>query len=192
MAALAQNTTTGGASVTKRLQKELMTLMTDGVPGVSAFPSSDSIFEWIGTINGTKGTPYDGMSFKLNMKFPQDYPYSAPTIKFTTPCWHPNVDAAGNICLDILKEKWSAAYSVKTILLSLQTLLGESSFLLLRSFSCSLRRSQQRQPPQHAGGAALGRRGQVPLRPQGKVRPRHRQLISASLFFCSCGVTSVG
>ena len=26
----------------------------------------------------------------------------------------------GNICLDILKEKWSAAYSVRTILLSIQ------------------------------------------------------------------------
>jgi ubiquitin-conjugating enzyme E2 C len=35
------------------------------------------------------------------------------------------VDQHGNICLDILKEKWSAAYSVKTILLSIQSLLGE-------------------------------------------------------------------
>jgi len=31
----------------------------------------------------------------------------------------------GNICLDILKEKWSALYEVRTILLSIQTLLGE-------------------------------------------------------------------
>lgn len=54
--------------MTKRLQKELMQLMTDGVQGVSAFPSSDSMFEWIGTLNGTKGTPYDGMTYKLNMK----------------------------------------------------------------------------------------------------------------------------
>ena len=32
---------------------------------------------------------------------------------------------SGNICLDILKEKWSAVYNVQTILLSLQSLLGE-------------------------------------------------------------------
>merc|ERR1712098_151234 len=31
----------------------------------------------------------------------------------------------GNICLDILQEKWSALYEVRTILLSIQSLLGE-------------------------------------------------------------------
>lgn len=36
-----------------------------------------------------------------------------------------DVDMSGNICLDILKEKWSAVYNVQTILLSLQSLLGE-------------------------------------------------------------------
>jgi ubiquitin-conjugating enzyme E2 C len=35
------------------------------------------------------------------------------------------VDTAGNICLDILKDKWSAIYNVQTVLLSLQSLLGE-------------------------------------------------------------------
>merc|ERR1719373_899806 len=57
--------------------------------------------------------------------FPAAYPYTAPTVKFVTPCFHPNVDQHGNICLDILKEKWSALYEVRTILLSIQSLLGE-------------------------------------------------------------------
>lgn len=46
-------------------------------------------------------------------------------MRFETACFHPNVDQHGNICLDILKEKWSAAYSVRTVLLSIQSLLGE-------------------------------------------------------------------
>lgn len=54
-----------------------------------------------------------------------DYPFKAPAVRFDTPCFHPNVDQHGNICLDILKEKWSAAYSVRTVLLSIQSLLGE-------------------------------------------------------------------
>ena len=35
------------------------------------------------------------------------------------------IDTHGNICLDILKEKWSALYEVRTILLSIQSLLGK-------------------------------------------------------------------
>ncbi len=35
------------------------------------------------------------------------------------------MDTYGNICLDILKDKWSALYDVRTILLSIQSLLGD-------------------------------------------------------------------
>jgi len=114
-----------GFSVTKRLKSELMQLMMSGSPGVSAFPEADNLLNWVGTITGAPGTVYDGLTFKLSMKFPANYPYAAPTIRFETPCYHPNVDTAGNICLDILKDKWSAVYNVQTILLSLQSLLGE-------------------------------------------------------------------
>ena len=71
------------------------------------------------------------------------YPYAAPVVKFETPCFHPNVDQHGNICLDILKvriepqaslrawlftvfqDKWSACYNIRTILLSIQSMLGD-------------------------------------------------------------------
>ncbi|PRT55074.1 Ubiquitin-conjugating enzyme E2 [Wickerhamiella sorbophila] len=113
-------------SVTKRLQNELMQLMMSAPQGVSAFPESDAnLLVWAGTIEGPKDTYYEGLTFKISLEFPQNYPYFAPKIKFVSPMWHPNVDMAGNICLDILKEKWSAIYNVQTILLSLQSLLGE-------------------------------------------------------------------
>lgn len=113
-------------SVTKRLSNELMTLMMSSPPGISAFPNSDdNIFEWVGRIEGSAGTVYEGLAFKISISFPSNYPYTAPTIKFTTPCFHPNVSMQGEICLDILKEKWSAVYSVQTVLVSLQSLLGE-------------------------------------------------------------------
>eukprot|EP00026_Physarum_polycephalum_P018869 Phypoly_transcript_20628.p1 GENE.Phypoly_transcript_20628~~Phypoly_transcript_20628.p1 ORF type:complete len:187 (+),score=20.30 Phypoly_transcript_20628:38-562(+) len=112
-------------SVTKRLQSELMTLMMSSVPGVSAFPEGDNLLSWVGTIQGAGGTVYEGLSYKLSLKFPTGYPYVPPTVKFETPCYHPNVDQHGNICLDILKDKWSAANDVRTVLLSIQSLLGE-------------------------------------------------------------------
>ncbi|XP_031208879.1 ubiquitin-conjugating enzyme E2 C-like isoform X2 [Mastomys coucha] len=89
--------------VGNRLQQELMTLM------IAA------------------GTVYEDLRYKLSLEFPSGYPYNTPTVnvKFLTPCYHPNVDTQGNICLDILKDKWSALYDVRTILLSIQSLLGE-------------------------------------------------------------------
>ncbi|KAB2085973.1 hypothetical protein ERO13_A05G413000v2 [Gossypium hirsutum] len=113
-------------SVTQRLQKELMALMmSSGDLGVSAFPEGESIFTWIGTIKGGEGTMYEGLSYKLSLRFPLDYPFKPPQVKFETTCFHPNVDQFGNICLDILQDKWSSAYDCRTILLSVQSLLGE-------------------------------------------------------------------
>ncbi|XP_027108083.1 ubiquitin-conjugating enzyme E2 20-like isoform X2 [Coffea arabica] len=99
--------------------------MSGGDLGVSAFPEGESIFTWIGTIEGGKGTMYEGLSYKLSLRFPLDYPFKPPQVKFETMCFHPNVDQYGNICLDILQDKWSSAYDCRTILLSIQSLLGE-------------------------------------------------------------------
>lgn len=114
-------------SIAARLQQELMQIMMSAgdSEGVSAFPEGDDLMHWTGTINGSKGTVYEGLEYKLSIEFPQDYPMKAPTVKFVTPCFHPNVDQHGNICLDILKEKWAASYSVKTLLISLQSLLSD-------------------------------------------------------------------
>lgn len=47
---------------------------------------------------------YSDLTFKISINFPANYPYVAPTIKFDTPCYHPNVDITGGaICLDILQ-----------------------------------------------------------------------------------------
>ena len=116
---------TDGAAVARRLQSELMSIMMSADEGISAFPDGDNIFSWLGTVTGGAGTVYEGLTYKLSFKFPNDYPFNPPVVKFETPCFHPNVDQYGNICLDILKERWSAAYSVKTLLVSLQSLLGE-------------------------------------------------------------------
>ncbi|XP_039252644.1 putative ubiquitin-conjugating enzyme E2 C [Styela clava] len=112
-------------SVKKRLQQELMSLMMSNDKGVSAFPDGDNLFKWVGTIEGPKESVYENLKYRLSLEFSSTYPYEPPTVKFTTPCFHPNVDENGNICLDILKEKWSALYEVRTILLSIQMLLGE-------------------------------------------------------------------
>ncbi|EAN92152.1 putative ubiquitin-conjugating enzyme E2 [Trypanosoma cruzi] len=110
-------------SASSRLQKEFMELMMGGAEGISAFPQNDNLFHWIGTVQGVPNTVYEGLEYQLSLEFPANYPFEAPVVRFLTPCFHPNVDAYGGICLDILKENWSAVYTVSKILLSIQSLL---------------------------------------------------------------------
>lgn len=115
-----------GHSVVKRLRNELVQLMMSPTPGLSAFPQSeDDLTKWSGVIVGPEETPYAGLKFRIALQFPERYPYVPPQVTFVSPMWHPNVDMSGNICLDILKDQWSAVYNVQTILLSLQALLEE-------------------------------------------------------------------
>ncbi|KAI3630086.1 hypothetical protein MIR68_011521 [Amoeboaphelidium protococcarum] len=100
--------------------------MMASVPGISAFPESDNLRKWIGTVEGAENTPYAGQTYKLQLQFTSEYPFKAPVVKFITQIYHPDVDfETGTICLDILKEEWSAIYNVQTILISIQSLLGE-------------------------------------------------------------------
>ncbi|KAL3902496.1 MAG: hypothetical protein SGPRY_012047, partial [Prymnesium sp.] len=80
---------------------------------------------WKGAIKGPIGTPYEGGLFRIDIVLPSDYPFVPPKMKYDTKIWHPNISSeSGAICLDILKNEWSPALTVRTALISLQALMS--------------------------------------------------------------------
>ena len=107
-----------------RIKKELTELQRDTKSGVTVIVKSGDLHELQGTITGPEGTPYEGGTYQISISIPGGYPFEPPVMKFLTKIWHPNISSqTGAICLDILKDQWSPALTIKTALLSLQALL---------------------------------------------------------------------
>lgn len=54
------------------------------------------------------------------MHFEEQYPNKPPGVKFISQMFHPNVYGTGELCLDILQNRWSPTYDVAAILTSIQ------------------------------------------------------------------------
>lgn len=137
----------------RRLIRDLKRLSSDPPSGVSGSPCSDNIMVWNAVIfgpgkfsspftvapvdasplclpaihpnPGPADTPFEDGTFKLLLTFDESYPNKPPTVKFLSRMFHPNVYANGELCLDILQNRWSPTYDVAAILTSIQSLLHD-------------------------------------------------------------------
>ncbi|PSS35688.1 Ubiquitin-conjugating enzyme like [Actinidia chinensis var. chinensis] len=110
----------------ERLEMEFREIDKNPPTHISFGPvSEDDMFQWQGIIMGPVDTLLDGYIFQLSLKFPSDYPFSPPQVKFQTKVYHPNVDEAGTIDISLLGEKWSPAITIEKLLLSISSILWD-------------------------------------------------------------------
>jgi ubiquitin-conjugating enzyme E2 M len=52
--------------------------------------------------------------FKFSLK--NDYPYSPPHVECATKIYHPNIDLAGKVCLNILRGDWKPVLDLNNVM----------------------------------------------------------------------------
>jgi len=125
-------------SAVRALKLEYKSLLDEPVEGFRVKANEDDMFVWEVALFGPPDTLYQGGYFKAQLKFPADYPYNPPSIRFLCKVWHPNVYENGDLCISILhppvddpqsgempNERWNPAQTVRTVLLSVVSLLNE-------------------------------------------------------------------
>nr|XP_033773593.1 ubiquitin-conjugating enzyme E2 T isoform X3 [Geotrypetes seraphini] len=112
-----------------RLKRELQQLSTEPPPGITCWQHENRMDDLQAQILGGADTPYEKGIFNLEVILPERYPFEPPKIRFLTPIYHPNIDSAGRICLDILKlppkGAWRPSLNISTLLTSIQLLMAE-------------------------------------------------------------------
>ncbi|GBE85315.1 ubiquitin-conjugating enzyme/RWD-like protein [Sparassis latifolia] len=108
----------------RRVNKEIADCKNDKASQIAIDLVENSPYHLIGSFDGPEGTPYEGGHFEVDIVIPDSYPFQPVKMKFITRVYHPNVSSAsGAICLDILKDAWSPVLTLKSTLISLQSLL---------------------------------------------------------------------
>ncbi|KAF7635127.1 UBIQUITIN_CONJUGAT_2 domain-containing protein [Meloidogyne graminicola] len=129
---------TSSPNAVRRLQQELADVNENPIEGFKVTSAGDDLFKWKVALFGAPGTIYQGGYFKATLTFPDKYPFEPPSMRFDSPFYHPNVYKDGRVCISILHapghdqmsgetaaERWNPAQGVRSILLSVISMLNE-------------------------------------------------------------------
>ena len=70
---------------------------------------------------GLPDTIFENGTFELTLTFTTNYPFQAPSVRFITDIFHPNISPAGILPLD----NWTPALDVTELLSNIQCMLSE-------------------------------------------------------------------
>lgn len=112
-----------------RLKNELTQLMNNPqYNSTVVLEKEDQLNKWLILMQGPADTPYEAGVFRIEFKFPDNYPFKAPEVKFLTSIYHPNIKLeTGDICQDVFASGWAPTQKVVDILEKLVSMLKDPS-----------------------------------------------------------------
>jgi ubiquitin-conjugating enzyme (huntingtin interacting protein 2) len=85
----------------RRLTKEFEALEKNPLDFCEITPADDKMSAEA-HLQGPPGTPYANGVWTIDLTFPENYPFKAPTVKFRTEIKHPNVKTdTGEVCPEV-------------------------------------------------------------------------------------------
>ena len=117
----------------RRLQKDIVDIIKEPLTdnGIYYAHDEENMLKGYAIIFGPDDCIYRYGGYCFEFKFPYDYPFSPPKLKYITndnlTRFHPNLYRNGKVCISILNtwkgEQWTSCQSIKSVLLMLVTLL---------------------------------------------------------------------
>ena len=83
------------------------------------------LLKWEATIQNLDDPRHIGKKYRLLIEIPMNYPFVPPLVRFIDKVKCENVYPDGELCLDILKEEWTPAFNLWTLLESIASVLTD-------------------------------------------------------------------
>jgi ubiquitin-conjugating enzyme (huntingtin interacting protein 2) len=109
----------------KEIDTYIKTEMIDNHRFLNISLIDNNIFKMNVVFLGPKISPYEEIINTITIDLPKEYPIVPPIMKFQNKIYHPNISKEGVICLDVLKDQWRPVYTLRTILMSIISLLSD-------------------------------------------------------------------
>ena len=125
----------------KRIAKDVKYIMANGASlsseNIYYKHDEENIMKGYALIIGQHDTPYGYGYYFFEFKFPHNYPFSPPEVRYLTNDgtmrFNPNLYTNGKVCLSVLNtwagESWTACQTIYSILFTLSTVLCASPLL---------------------------------------------------------------
>jgi len=119
----------------KRILRDVMVINKDPLDdlGIYVHWNENNIFHAKACIIGPQDTPYSHGFYFFDITFPKEYPHVPPKVIYQTRDgkirFNPNLYTCGKVCVSILNTwagpQWTSCQSLKSVLISLQSLLND-------------------------------------------------------------------